>query len=195
MARRKKLAKRSAVSSSRGRPSVDLVAELADPNIVTAARLAGVLGGSTPFTDRWLRELADRGYLVKAGRACYDLAGSVQGYIRFVRETEVKPASSTEARTDFDFERARKLKLENDEREAKLIDIDLAIGAVDLIVGMMRTDLAGVPARITEDVELRRRAEDAIDTVLKGLAGRFAKAGADLRAGRDPSDADETDNA
>ena len=162
-----------------------------DPNIVSAARLSAIFG----VTDRWLRDLADRGVIAKVGHGKYRLADSVQGYIRFIRESEAKAAADTPTKSDYDFERARKVKLENDEKERKLTDTDLAIAAVDLIVGMLRTDLAGVPSRISEDVAMRRRAEDAIDTVLSGLTRRLAKARDALRQGRDPGEADETDNA
>lgn len=165
-----------------------------DRSVVKGAELGRILG-DPPFTDRWVRELADRGYLTRVDRGLYDLEKSVKGYLRFVRETEVRAAADTPTKSDYDRERARRLKLANDEQESKLLDTDLGVAAVELIVGMLRTDLAGVPARITEDVALRRRAEDAIDTVLAGLAGRFAKARDALRQGRDPSEADETEPA
>ncbi|MEZ0219121.1 MAG: hypothetical protein ACAH22_02375 [Tardiphaga sp.] len=53
---------------------------------VSGVELASLLA-SPPFSERWLRELADKGYLVKAGRAKYELAESVRGYIRYVQET------------------------------------------------------------------------------------------------------------
>ena len=166
-------------------------AQPAGPEMVPAAKLAAVLA-SPPFTDRWLRELADKGYLVKSGRAEYELAASVQGYIRFIRETEVeRQVGQQNARAEFETERARKLKLENDERDGILIDTRTAIAAVDYITGVVRTELAGVPARASEDVATRRRVENAIDDVLNALAKRLEKAGAALSEGRDPFEADE----
>ncbi len=161
------------------------------PVTVSARELAAILSDK-PFTDRWLRELADKGYLVRAGRARYELAASVRGYIRFIRETEVATVNrKSDARAEFEAERARKLKLENDERENMLIGTPLAISAVDYIVGTLRTDLAAVPARASEDVATRRRVENAIDDVLDGLAGRFEKAADALAQGLDPIEADE----
>ncbi|WP_072377648.1 hypothetical protein [Hyphomicrobium sp. NDB2Meth4] len=55
-----------------------------DDDTVSAVRLASILG----IGDRWMRILADQGFLTKSGRAAYNLAASVQGYIRFVREAE-----------------------------------------------------------------------------------------------------------
>lgn len=155
------------------------------PASISAAELGAILA-SPPFGDRWLRELADKGYLVKVGRARYDLAKSVQGYIRFVRETEVTAAvSASTSREAFEAERARKLKLENDQRQAMLVETPDALAAIDHIFGQVRTALAGLPARITEDVAERRRIENAIDATLADLSGRLDEAGAALREGRD----------
>ncbi len=163
----------------------------AAPETVPAAQLAAILA-SPPFTDRWLRELADKGYLVKSGRAEYELAASVQGYIRFIRETEVeRQVGQQNARAEFETERARKLKLENDEKENILIETPTAIAAIDFIVGRLRTGLAGVPARVSEDVATRRRVENAIDDVLLEVSDNFEKAATLLGEGRDPFEADE----
>jgi phage terminase Nu1 subunit (DNA packaging protein) len=177
--------------AKRSKKTPQKIAPPPEPASVSAAELAAILSDK-PFTDRWLRELADKGYVVRAGRARYELAASVQGYIRFIRETEVeRQIGSQNARAEFEAERARKLKLENDERESILIGTPLAIAAVDYIVGTLRTDLAAVPARASEDVATRRRVENAIDDVLNSLADRFAKAGDALAQGVDPIEADE----
>ncbi|OYW56794.1 MAG: hypothetical protein B7Y80_01545 [Hyphomicrobium sp. 32-62-53] len=153
---------------------------------VSAAELGAILA-SPPLGDRWLRELADRGFLVKVGRARYDLAKSVQGYLRFVRETEVTAAvTAATSREAFEAERARKLKLENDQRQAMLVETPDALAAIDHIFGQVRTALAGLPPRISEDVAERRRIENAIDATLADLAGRLDEASAALREGRDP---------
>lgn len=152
---------------------------------VSAAELGAILA-SPPFSDRWVRELAEKGYLVRAKYARYDLAKSVQGYLRFVRETEVKAVeTAATSREAFESERARKLKLENDQRQALLVDTNDALAAIDHIFGQVRTALAGLPPRITEDVAERRRIENAIDATLADLSGRLDEGCAALREGRD----------
>ena len=146
------------------------------------------------ISEKWVNDLSNRGYFEKTSRGKLDLWSVVNGWARYreeLKNSELASRISGSADEEVKIERARKLKLENDEREAKLIDTDLGIAAVDLIVGMLRTDLAGVPARITEDVGLRRRAEEAIDGVLAGLAARFGKAARALRDGRDPTELDD----
>lgn len=143
-----------------------------------------------------MRELADKGYLAKAGRAQYDLAASVQGYIRFVREAEVKGAQdAATSREAFEAERARKLKLENDTVEAKLIDTQLAVGAVDAVVGVFLSEVHSIPARVTQDVGLRREWEREINRVIDGINKRCRQACGNLAAGRDPLDDAGDDDA
>jgi len=155
--------------------------------------LAEVLG----VTERWVQQLEKQGVLKKSGRGRYDLAASVQAYIKFKVESEVARAVPEESSPGerVKAERARKLKLENDEKEHRLVQTPDAVAALDAIVGPLRSDLAGVPARATDDVALRRRIEDAIDIVLRGLADRFKQAGAALRAGRDPLSSLDADDA
>lgn len=155
--------------------------------------LAQVLG----VTERWVQQLEKQGVLTKTGRGRYDLAASVQAYIAFKVESEVARVTPevTSPGERVKVERARKLQLENDERERRLVQMPDAVAALDAIVGPLRADLSGVPARVTDDVAERRRIEDAIDAALRGLADRFGKAGRALRAGRDPLAADDEDDA
>lgn len=160
---------------------------------ISVKLLAGVLG----VTERWVQQLEKQGVLKKKGRSRYDLAASVQAYIKFKVESEVARAVPEQSNPGerVKAERARKLKLDNDEKERRLVQMPSAVAALDAIVGPLKADLAGVPARVTDDVALRRRIEDATDAVLRGLADRFAKAGRDLRAGRDPLSAGDEDDA
>lgn len=166
------------------------------PKTVCAAELAALLR-DPPFTDRWLRDLADQGYLIKAGRGRYELAQSIRGFVRYVRETEVKASNpdASDSRDLFEAERARKLKLENDRREALLVDTSEAIAAIQSIVGIVAAELESIPSRLTDDVGERRRIEHEIDTIRTGLVVRLEKAQAALLAGDDPLAADDQDAA
>jgi phage terminase Nu1 subunit (DNA packaging protein) len=170
------------------KPRVKTPQENDGPELVSAARLAKCFG----LTERRVRQLADEGVVVKSGRALYDLAKSTQAMFRHIRETEIaKRESEASSRSQFEAERARKLKLENDEKENILIETPTAIAAIDFIVGRLRTGLAGVPARVSEDVATRRRVENAIDDVLLEVSDNFEKAATLLGEGRDPFEADE----
>lgn len=145
------------------------------------------------ISERRVQQLAELGVFEKVRHGRYKLDGAGRAYADYLVKSEIERRfDDSSAKEQVEIERARKLKLENDTRENILIETPIAIAAIDLIVGQLRTDLAGVPARASEDVAIRRRVEDAINDVLEALADRFAKAGAALRAGRDPLEADET---
>lgn len=151
---------------------------------VSAARLAAILA-DPPFTSRWLRYLAEMGYLVKVGRAEYDLRESIQGYARYIRDKKVAAVVSREK---FEAERTRKLKLENDKTEAGLIDTQLAIRTLNQIVDIYVSEAQTVPERMTKDPAFRRQWEHEISRIVDGLNQRHRKAISNLAAGRDPLD-------
>ena len=172
------------------------MAKRLDPRLqVSSSELGAVLG----LTERRIQQLEADGVFRNVGNGRskrFVLSVAVQAMVKKseidARDAEAPAGSS---RDQFEAERARKLKLANDERERLLMETELGVAAIDFIVGMMRTDLSGVPARVSEDVALRRQIQDAIDTVLGGLSDRLTKAGDALSQGRDPSDTDEAVSA
>lgn len=151
--------------------------------LVSAPALGALLGK----TDRWVRGLENDGVFTKAERGLYPLAPSLQAYVAHVRESEIaKAAREPSAKTAIDRERARKLRLENDARERELIPMDEALAAIDFILAEVRNGLAGVAARVSDDVRERRRIDDQIDAVLGDLDTKLREAGAALEAGRAP---------
>jgi hypothetical protein len=136
-------------------------------------------------TERRIQQLAAQGWVKRP----YTVVSVVQGYIRFLQD-EQRKGSRTSEEGAVRAERARKLKLENDETEKLTLRMDDAIAALDAIVGPIKSELAGVAPQVTDDIPQRRRIEDAIDAVLDQLAKRFGKACADLLAGRDALEAE-----
>ncbi len=154
--------------------------------LVSAAALGAVLG----VTERWVRELTKQGVLRRSGRGRYPLGASVRAHLAHRLETEVGGAiRKNDPKQDFERERARKFKLQNDREEGLLVPVEDASAALDQIVGVIKTDLAGIPARLTGDVAERRRIEGALDAVMHGLSERLTQAGDALREGGDPAQA------
>ncbi len=162
---------------------------------VSSADLAAVIGRDERRVQQLEAESIFRN--VGKGRAKrFVLSDAVQAWVEYAIRSEIdRSKDRSPDKSGFEAERTRKLKLENDAREGLLIETPDAIAAIDAIVGILRTELAAVPARISEDVATRRLVENAIDGVLGNLSARFAKAGADLRAGRDPLAADDEASA
>jgi len=167
------------------------------PNMVHEEISTENLGLVLGLTPQRINQLTHSGVFVKAGHGRYNLPNAVQAYVAYKIESESRrgDGEASGAGEEVKRERARKLRLENDEKERTLVDTGNAITALDVIVGLLRSDLAGVPARVADDVTLRRRIEHAIDQSLGGLADRLAKTGAALREGRDPDEAIAEDDA
>lgn len=132
-----------------------------------------------------VRQFAVEGVFKRAERGRYPVKANVIAYIAWLKD-EQRRASKGKAAEQVELERARKLRIENDESERLTLRMDDAIAAVDAIVGPIKSELAGIAPRVTDDLEQRRRIEDAIDAVLGDLATRFREASAALRAGLDP---------
>lgn len=167
-----------------------------DPRLVVSS---GQLGAVLGLTERRVQQLEAESVFTNVGRGRskrYHLADAVQAYCE-KSEADLRRAAQegTNSRELFEQERARKLKLENDQREALLVETPDAIAAIDRIFGEVRTALASIPARLTDDVTERRRIENEFDAVLSDLATRLDQAGAALQEGRDPLEAGAEDNA
>lgn len=153
---------------------------------VTAKELGWLIG----IGPRRVQQLGKIEVFQKAKRGQYFLEGAVQAYTKHLVESETGKVDKGKSRDSFEFERARNLKLRNDKAELTLVDMKLAVATVDFIIGELRADLSGLPARISDDLGVRRELENGIDQVLGQLAGRYEEAGEALCEGRNPFEAD-----
>lgn len=143
---------------------------------ITATVIARLL----MLSERRVQQLAREKWIPRP----YTFPGAVQGYIRFLQD-EQRKTSRTADEAAVRRERARRLKLANDQDERLLVPIDDVMAFADAVFGPVKSDLAGIPARFTDDIRERRRLENLMDDVLGELSRRFRQAGDDLSAGRD----------
>lgn len=159
---------------------------------ISAPELASLCG----ITERRVQQLAAEGVFEKLGHGKYRRAGAGGSYADYRVKSEMdRRSDGATARDSFDVERTRRLKIQNDRDEGRLVDTDDAVDAIDMILGPVKTELLSIPARMTKDVALRRQWEDGINEVLKALAGRQTEAFEDLRSGSADADADGADDA
>ena len=167
-----------------------------DPQMqLSSAELGALLG----ITERRVQQLETESVFANVGRGRskrFVLCEAVRAW-KEKSETDagLAIAGASTSREMFEAERARKLKLANDQQEAMLVETPDAIAAIDFIFGETRTALAGIASRFTEDLAERRRLEDVIDQALTDLTARVAKAGSDLEEGRDPLATDASHHA
>lgn len=167
-----------------------------DPRqLVSSKQLGEVLG----LTERRVQQLEAESILINVGKGRnkrYRLADAVQAVLaKSEADARAAIADASTSREMFEAERARKLKLENDKREALLVQTPSALAAIDVIVGHVAGALEQLPSQLSEDVGERRRIENVIDNVRADLARRLEQAGAALEEGRDPLEAAEAVDA
>jgi len=161
------------------------------------ATMAGVVLMRDP--ER-VRQLARAGWFQSEGSraghkgAAYRLLDIVHGYIRF-RDDEGRRGTKTAAASRIAEARSREVELRNAYREGHLIELEEALETVEAIMGVLRLNLSGLPARVTRDLQLRRTIETAINDILDSLADIAAeksKALGKVRASSAPIAADDT---
>ena len=89
------------------------------------------------------------------------------GYIRYLRERHSKPNA---ANSHLREARAREIEVRTAERLGKLVAVEEFDAMIDAICGTFRTELSGLPARVTRDVTLRRTMEREITGMLDRIA-------------------------
>lgn len=118
-----------------------------------------------------IRQLSKSGYISIPKRGYTTIISAVQGYIRFLKDEDRKATATGAAERARDA-RAREIEQKIAERDRRLIPIEDAEVAMDLLVGAVNRELDGQAARITRDLALRR----SIEADVHGAKIRIAKA-------------------
>lgn len=151
------------------------------------------LGALTGLTDRQIRNLASEGVVVKADRGRYLLIASNTALLERAKSQGTDAISA--ARADYATAKAEAAKLANAEKRRELIPTEDVLAAIDIMIAKFRDELAGLPARFTRDMDLRRKLEAETHASLNRIAdafdatAKFVQEGGDLNAGGESDDA------
>ncbi|GLI94304.1 hypothetical protein [Methylocystis echinoides] len=153
------------------------VAFCRDPRLseVKAAAEIGV-------SRQWLAHLAAEGVFKRGRDGLYSMTEVWRAYTTWLR-SENRRAVRGDADTAYRDAKRKKLEMEIAIREGELIETADAIDVVDYVLGALRGDLAGVPARATRDLTARRAIEAEIDRALSTACDRLARAAEASRRG------------
>lgn len=150
------------------------------------------IAAMTGRTVRWVQMLAKEQSIAKDGRGKYRL-DSVMAALVAHYEAIIEKGSRTAAVSRVTDARAAELELRIAERRRDLIPQEDAIAVVDLVAGEVNKQFAGLPARITRDVPLRREIEAKLNEAKQKIAGAVRDARVLAATGRDPTDPDAAD--
>jgi phage terminase Nu1 subunit (DNA packaging protein) len=154
--------------------------DLSSKNIKKAQVDQAALGEILGITPRWVRQLTTDGAIKRNAGGKYPLTQAVQGYLVWLKASQERVPAS-DAKEAVLFERARSLRLQNDEREHRLIQTEEAVAALDELVGIFSTELSGFPARLTRNMEDRRQIAEHVDAIRNRAADKLAQRAAELR--------------
>jgi hypothetical protein len=140
---------------------------------------ATVLAAHLDLTKTRIRQLVKEGALSRRTDGTFDLDKSRVGYIKFLRTAAraVKSASASRVQNA----RARQIEVGNARREGELCEVQEALDFVDEVIGGLKSELQGFAARVTRDLELRKKIDDEIIQILERASARWASEGDKLR--------------
>jgi hypothetical protein len=136
------------------------------------------------LSRQWVGKLSKAGVLPKLPDGTFDLDKSRIRYIRHLRD-ESRRSNKTDAAARALEARARQLELRLAKEEAELIEIGAVEEMIGDIVGTFNSEMVGVPAACSRDLELRNKIEDQLNGVITMCQRRFDKAIAALSRGED----------
>lgn len=132
-------------------------------------------------SPRWVRELVKLGFIPRPARGCYVIGDVVHGRIDSLQD-EAKRASRTASESRVRDARAREIELRTAREEAKLIETDEAIASINEVLAILKSEAAGLPARVTRDDQLREKIATEVDDIFRRASDRWEKLARELRA-------------
>lgn len=132
----------------------------AEPGTMSTAQAAALLD----LTERRVQQLAREGVIPKASYGRYPVAGTVRGYIGYLRD-EVRRSTETAAGAALKATRQAEIELRMAERQRDLVPADEMMAVTQMIVGTLVSRLTGLPAQFTRNLGERHRLETLIDAI------------------------------
>lgn len=150
-----------------------------EAGLLLSAPQVALLAGRT---DRWVRGMAKDGYFEKDGRGRYRLESIIRGLLRHEDDLAARSSQSAAASKATDA-RTREIEQRIAIRERELIPIEDAVLAMDKVVGVVSAELSGLPARITRDLGIRKKAEAEVHGARKRIGDALAEMSGAARTG------------
>jgi hypothetical protein len=154
--------------------------------IVSTSDVANALG----VTAAYVRKLERDGWLKKAGPGRFNSRDVLAGLSAFWKD-EARRSSKSQSASRVTDARTQEIELRILDRSGELVQFarSEALAVVDDIMGKLRADLVAAPARITADLELRRKIETVLDDALRAAAKRAEDQAAGEPEDREPAEA------
>lgn len=148
--------------------------------LITLEQAGRLLGG---LSAERIRQLIKEGFIPRAAPGRVLMVAAVQGYIRFLKELASKQTKTT-ADSRVRDARAQEIEMRNAERMRTLIPLDEALAIMDEYTAVVREAMDSIPARVTRDMELRRKIEAEVNAAHEKIAKAHGAGQGDARTGK-----------
>lgn len=146
---------------------------------ITVDQAAALLGRSR----RWVYNLVQGGYIEKVSAGAYTVVAVVRGAMAYY-EDQITKNQKTAAASRATDARTREIELRIKERSREVIPLEDARAVVGEMAAAVRAEFQGLPARVTRDMQERRRLEQEIDGAFDRLSRRSGEAERALATGQ-----------
>jgi phage terminase Nu1 subunit (DNA packaging protein) len=154
------------------------------PKQITTAQLLCITG----FSRAYLVELENRGIIKKEKRGYWKFPESANLIIGHLRESNKRREGSPHAQVAK--MRASEIEQRMLIRARRLVPMEMAEALVARWAGAVRSELGGVPARVSRDVQLRKAIEREINAALSRASTGFAASEDEMAEPNDGEDSD-----
>ena len=132
-----------------------------------------------------VRQLIKGGYIERSRPGYTTIPSVVQGYIKFLKEAASEKTQNASASRVQDA-RAKEIERRLAREERDLIPQEEASLAMSMLAGKVAQELAGMGARITRDMALRRQIEADVHGAQTRIAAALEKLSGFVAAGGEP---------
>ena len=167
---------------------------MAEDQVSGSSMTIGAVARLLMLSEERVRQLVKLEIIPKEAKGVYSPVKVVQGYIKFLKDEERRNSKSATV-TRMQEAKAQEIEMRVAESQRRLVPVEDASAAIDLIMAKVRAEIAGIPARATRDLELRRRLEAEVHGTLNRIAeaivasAEFIETGGDLPSGSGSDDA------
>jgi phage terminase Nu1 subunit (DNA packaging protein) len=160
-----------------------------EDQIISKADAASLLGLSYQRVD----QMAQSGHIKRVGRGQFSMISAVQGYIGLLRDAAKRQTEKAGNKRVSDA-RAREIEVRTAQRLGELVPLAIYDEMIDGFAGVVRSELAGLPASCSRNLAERRVIERETNARLHRIA-EFAMAQARVATVRGADDPFRTDGA
>jgi hypothetical protein len=125
--------------------------------------------------------IAASGWFKPRAPNCWPIIETFQGMLEYARDLSRRTTKSA-SQSRVSAARAKEIELRTAQRAHILCETDEALALADDVFGTLRSELSGLPAMVTRDLEIRSEIEKGVNEILNRTAKRLASRAQDLRA-------------